>query len=83
MSKYIRIYETLCPDDKIARDDPRRAAIIGEMRAIHRAKTDDEAVAVVAWWHAWPNPQHQAAIEFVQAARKMMSNAGHEGREPA
>lgn len=74
MSKYIRIYETLCPDDKIVRDDPRRNAIMAEMRAIHRAKTSDDAVAVVAWWNAWPNPQHQTANEFVRAARMMMSN---------
>ena len=75
MSKYIRIYETLCPDDWIDRDDPRRGAIMAEMRAIHRAKTEDEAVAVIYWWNAWPNPQHQTATEFVRAARQMMSNA--------
>ena len=74
MSKYIRIYETLCPDDKIARDDPRRDAIMDEMRAIHKAKSEDDAVSVIAWWNAWPNPQHQTVIEFVQAAREMMSN---------
>jgi hypothetical protein len=74
MSKYIRIYEMLCPDDQITRDDPRRGAIMAEMRAIHKAKTDDEAAAVIAWWNVWPNPQHQTALEFVQAARKMMLN---------
>lgn len=74
MSKYIRIYETLCPDDQISRDDPRRDAIMNEMRAIHKSKTEDAAVAVITWWNAWPNQQHQTALEFVQAARKMMSN---------
>lgn len=75
MSKYIRTYETLCPDDQIDRDDPRRSAIMAEMRAIHKAKTEDEAAAVIAWWGAWPNPQHQTALEFARAARKLMSNA--------
>jgi len=75
MSKYIRIYETLCPDDLIHDDDPRRSAIIAEMRAIHRAKNEGLAEIVVAWWGAWPTPQHGSAREFVRAARKMMSNA--------
>lgn len=74
MSKYIRIYEALCPGDHIGRDDPRRGAVIAEMRAIHQAKTEDAAVAVIDWWNAWPNQQHKTAGEFVRAARKMMSN---------
>jgi len=72
MSKYIRIYEALCPDDKICMDDPRRGAIIHEMRTIHHAKSNKEAIAVIAWWEAWPNPQHTTALDFVRAARKMM-----------
>lgn len=74
MSKYIRTYEALCPDDKIAQDDPRREVIIAEMRAIQEAATDEEAVAIIDWWNAWPNPQHQTALEFVQAARSLMSS---------
>ena len=74
MSKYIRIYETLCPDDPIPREGPRYDAIMDEMRSIHKAKTGDNAASVIAWWNAWPNPQHQTAIEFVQSSRKMMSN---------
>lgn len=74
MSKYIRIYEALCPDDRVDRDDPRRGAIMAEMRAIHKAKAEAEAESVITWWNAWPNPQHQTALEFVRAARKMMSS---------
>lgn len=47
---------------------------MAEMRAIHRAKTESEAAAVIEWWNAWPNPQHQTVTEFVREARKMMSN---------
>lgn len=80
MSKYIHIYEVLCPDDQIDRDDPRRGAIMAEMRAIHKAKTEAEAEAVIAWWDAWPNPQHQTVNEFVRVARMMMSNAEIKGQ---
>lgn len=79
MSKYIATYEALCPDDQIDRDDPRRGLIMAEMRAIHRAKTDADAVAVVAWWSAWPNQYHLSAVEFVRDARKMMTK-GEIGR---
>lgn len=72
MSKYIQIYERLCRDDPIEADDPRRPAIIEEMISIHRAATEADAVAVVAWWQAWPNPQHQTANEFVREARELM-----------
>jgi hypothetical protein len=72
MSKYIAIYEKLCPDDPLVDDDPRRPAIMAEMRAIHKAATEADAASVVEWWQVWPNPQHQTPIEFVQDARRMM-----------
>lgn len=72
MSKYTRIYEKLCPDDPIADEDPRRPVIMAEMRAIHQAATEADAVAVIEWWQAWPNPQHRTALEFVQEARQLM-----------
>lgn len=78
-SKYIRIYETLCPDDPIRDDDPRRGAIVAEMRAIRHAKTEQEAVAVIEWWRAWPNPQHQTALELVHEARSLMTHAARAG----
>lgn len=71
MSKYIRIYEALCPDDHIAKDDPRRSAIMAEMRDVCRANTLADAVDVIAWWNAWPNPQYQTAKEFAKEARKL------------
>lgn len=79
MSKYIRTYETLCPADKISSDDPRRDQIIAEMRAVHRAKTDEAAAEAIAWWGEWPNPRHATALEFVQEARKRLSLNGPAG----
>ena len=73
MSKYIDVYETLCRDDAVAMDDPRRSAIISEMRDIQKAATDEDAAKVIEWWGAWPNPQHRTALEFVQEARRMMA----------
>lgn len=72
MNKYLKIYEILCPDDPIFEDDPRRPAIIAEMHDIHRAASEAEAVKVIEWWRAWPNPQHLTPQEFVQDARAMM-----------
>lgn len=72
MSKYISVYEKLCPDDPIAIEDPRRPVIISEMRAIHKAKTPEDAAKIIAWWDAWPNPQHQTALEFVTDAIQLM-----------
>lgn len=72
MSKYLKIYEKLCPDDPIAKDDPRRSTIIAEMQAVHRAANDEAAVEVIEWWNAWPNPQHLSAMEFVKEARQLL-----------
>lgn len=71
MSKYVRIYETLCPDDLLSKDDPRRPVIIEELKAVVRAKTDADAVSVIAWWNVWPNPQHQTPLEFVQKVKQL------------
>ena len=49
MSKFIQLYETLCPDDPIMRDDPRRPAIIAEMRHVCTAKTEADAVKAVEY----------------------------------
>jgi hypothetical protein len=72
MSKYIRIYEALCQSDSVSKDDPRRQAIISEMRAIHNARTNAIAAAVIRWWDVWPNEQHSTAEEFCRDARRMM-----------
>jgi hypothetical protein len=74
MSKYIRTYEALCPQDRIHRSDPRRAAIIAEMRAIRAAKTLSQAAKVVEWWDVWPNEQHATAEEFCREAKSLMAN---------
>ncbi len=72
-SMYQSVYERLCPDDILERDDPRRPAIIAEMKDIAAAKTDIEAVKVVEWWGVWPNEQHATALEFVQQVRRLLS----------
>ncbi|EKD98918.1 MAG: hypothetical protein ACD_23C00214G0001 [uncultured bacterium] len=74
MNKYLKAYEHLCPDDALCDVDPRRGAIIAEMKAVHRAKTEREAAAIIEWWDAWPNPQHRNANEFVRAAWKIMGS---------
>ena len=88
MSKYIRTYETLCPDDPVTRNDPRRGAIMAEMRAIHKAKNDEDAADVIDWWQVWQHDR-QLALEFVREARRMMSNVqgqptacGTDNKEP-
>jgi hypothetical protein len=73
VSKYLKVYELLCPDDNIRQDDPRRNDIIGEMKNIHKAKTIEEAAEVILWWDSWPNPRHQTATEFVAEARNLMN----------
>lgn len=74
MSKFLKAYQQLCPDDALCADDPRRSAIIAEMQAVHRAKTERAAVAIIDWWDAWPNPQHRNANEFVRAAWGIMGS---------
>ncbi|MCR4297552.1 MAG: hypothetical protein NUV75_02180 [Gallionella sp.] len=70
MSKYIAIYEQLFPTDPISKSDPRRPEIIAEMKAIHRAKTDKEAAAVIDWW-PWDSPGD--CMRCVKRARRMMA----------
>ena len=50
MSKYIAIYNKLCPDDPIAKDDPRRSEIIAEIRAVILADSIEKAIDVIEWW---------------------------------
>lgn len=51
-SKYIRLYEALCPEDLLKDYDPRISAIIAEMKAV--VGTDDIAVAAKAIdWYGW------------------------------
>lgn len=76
MSKYIEAYETVCTDDWVDKDDPRRKSIIHEMRRVHKAKTLSLAVDVIAWWDVWPNPVAQSPREFVKKARKLMIKMG-------
>lgn len=74
--RHQRVYETLCPGDVLADDDPRRPVIIAEMKAIERAATDEDAARVVEWWGSWPNPHHQSAVEFAREARRLMTPNG-------
>lgn len=75
MSKYIKIYEQLCPDDPIAKDDPRRSAIINEMQQVCTAKTDERASRYIEWWSVWRNDRAKgkpdALMDFVRKARKL------------
>ena len=69
-SKYIKIYEQLCPNDLITIDDYRRDVIIAEMRAIHRAKTVEEAARIIEWW-GW-DYNVMDSRKWVRKARKLM-----------
>lgn len=71
MSKYITVYEKLCPLDCVDKDDPRRQSIMAEMKAIEKAKTEVAAAEVVQWW-GWPTPEYPDATAFVRAARQML-----------
>jgi len=70
VSKYLKLYSRLCPDDPVASDrlDPRRAAIIAEMKAVCRAKTEAGAMCVIEWWDSWRNNE-EGLLEFVRKAR--------------
>lgn len=70
-ARLVEIYETLCPDDPLNQDDPRRGPIIAEMQMVVEAATDEEATRVIEWWRTWPNPYHETPHEFVQAARAL------------
>ncbi len=70
MSKYIDLYELMCPDDPVESDDPRREVIMQEMKHVVKATTDEAAVEAVKWWDCWPTPQHQTALDFVKEARE-------------
>ena len=69
MSKYIKIYEQLCPFDPISNTDSRRPSIIAEMRAVHRAKTVEDAIKLVDWW-SWGSRGEM--VRWVKRARKLM-----------
>ena len=71
MSKYIKVYETLFPFDPVAKTDSRCDAIIADMRAIEKAKTEKKAAAIVKlWW--WESPGELK--RFIRDARKMMAD---------
>lgn len=71
MSKHLRTYHALCPEDLISDDDPRRGDIMAEMRAIRAAKTDEDAARIIEWW-GWPGPHYRTALEFAREARRIM-----------
>lgn len=69
-SKMLQVYESLCPNDPIADDDPRRADIIREMLTVRQAKTIQDATKVVDWWD-WDSCQQMYA--WLRKARKMLN----------
>jgi hypothetical protein len=70
-SKYLLAYERLCPTDKLTEDDPRKADIIAEMKAVAKAKTNREAADIIRWW-GWDNDQQLTS--FVYRARKLIGD---------
>lgn len=73
MSKYLDIYEAICPSDPVAADDPRRASIIAEMRRICLAADNRTAAKIVDWW-GWDSDQE--LIAFVAKVRRMAARRG-------
>ena len=65
LSKYLRLYEGLFPDQPMD-NDPRAPAIQAEMRAVIKATDNKEAVAAIEWW-GWSS--NQQAVAFVIKAR--------------
>lgn len=70
MTKYLRLYEKLFPDQPML-NDPRAPAIEAEMKAVIAAKDNREAVKAIEWW-GWNNKQQ--AVAFVMKARRMWEN---------
>ena len=66
-SKYLRLYEAMCPSDAVD-NDPRHPMIIAEMRDLVRAKTNREATDAIEWW-GWNSDQELMA--WVVKARKL------------
>ena len=73
MSKYIKIYENLCPGDQVGDYDSRRSAIMAEMRAIRRAASVADAAKIIEWW-GW-NDDVRDSRRWVRKARKLMGVA--------
>ena len=70
-NKYIQIYESVFPNDTIDANEPRKAAIIAEMKAIMAAKTAKEAWALIDWWY-WEKP-----LDLKQALMKIRTKGKH------
>ena len=66
-SKFIEIYQSLC-SDLVSDDDPRRQAIIEEMRIVCTSRKNSEAVDAIEWW-GWDTDR--TALDFVREARAM------------
>ena len=68
------VEERLMPaEDRVEAENEVPQEIIAEMRAIKLARNESEAVKVVEWWRAWPNPQHETALAFVRLARALLA----------
>lgn len=70
----LRVYEAVCPDDIIADDDPRRKAIIDEMRVVLFG-TVEQAKSKIAWWGMTP----QGISGFIRKARRHHAILKREG----
>lgn len=71
-NRFQKVYEILCPEDVLEYDDPRRPAIIAEMKDVACAASIDEAVKVIAWWNVWPNAAHETPEQFVKDVRRLL-----------
>lgn len=77
MSKYIKLYHLMCPLDEVTKDDPRRAAIIAEMRYIVNPKHSiKKAAEYIRWWGGWS--EKDSPEEFVKQARKQYAAISRE-----
>jgi hypothetical protein len=65
--RLLAVYQDLTHDAVFA-DDPRRANIVAEMRAVNNAKTNRLAAKEIEWW-GWDSDQE--LISWVSRARKL------------
>ncbi|MEM4203017.1 MAG: hypothetical protein QXS54_03000 [Candidatus Methanomethylicaceae archaeon] len=80
MSKYIKLYQLMCPLDEVTKDDPRRAAIIAEMRYITNPKRSiEDAANYIRCWGGWS--EKDSPEEFVKRARERYASIKNESRE--
>lgn len=74
--KLIALYSSVCPEDVLVKDDPRRDVIAAEMLDIGLAPSPEAALQVIAWW----DPIADNLKPIVTAVRRSFSRMKLEGR---